>query len=196
MENNQNQSLQTRQSSDHSQDLTSATNKRRQIAYLVRQSYDIFRTYGAEPSQLDSLNTAFIDVLERYSLQQITSAFRIWRDENDTMPTPADIRKIVLQWATPEPEYNDEPPRVNDSSQLTEEQWQELDSLLASIRTPEEKKKYSDPESAKRCQENWDKLDANHKSLANKAMVDGHKKLLEGKQNYGRGPQNGQAQQS
>lgn len=71
------------------------SSKNRQIAHLVRQSYDIFNKFGRNPDELKSLTHAFLLDLENYSAEQITTAFTVWRRNNSVMPTPADILKII-----------------------------------------------------------------------------------------------------
>lgn len=115
------------------------------IAQLVRQSYDMFQTYGRTPEQLTSLTKGFCQVLIKYEQQKIRSAFKIWLEDNTTMPTPADIRKVINihmgEDRKEEAASEEEREKYHD---LPEEQQKEFDAMMDNMRTglkPESKKK-------------------------------------------------------
>jgi len=68
-----------------------------QIAAMLRQCFDLFNTYGRDPSALRSMLPVFEEVLAPYPTAKINSAFREWLRTEPAMPTPADILKI-LKW--------------------------------------------------------------------------------------------------
>lgn len=64
---------------------------------------------------------AMIEDLKHHSLIQVKKAFTVWRQENSSIPTPADILKIIRQ-SKPAEKYN--PPESGKNkkyNQLTEE---------------------------------------------------------------------------
>ena len=66
-----------------------------QVAALVRQSYDIFQTYGKDPEALKSQILGFNQALKGYEQADIDSAFYGWLKISRIMPTPADIIEFV-----------------------------------------------------------------------------------------------------
>lgn len=64
------------------------------LSQLLRQSFDIFNTYGKQPESLKSMVHGFDVVLQKYSTEVITAAFSTWLEEQSCMPTPADIKYI------------------------------------------------------------------------------------------------------
>lgn len=65
------------------------------LRYLLQQSIDIFNVYGKEPEQLKNILQGFVMILDPYSSEDISAAFKEWMAESANMPTPADILKIV-----------------------------------------------------------------------------------------------------
>lgn len=65
------------------------------IAAAVRQSFDIFNTFGKTPAQLDTLTTAFLTALKDCRPEQVNAAFAEWLVTGKTIPTPADIIEII-----------------------------------------------------------------------------------------------------
>lgn len=58
---------------------------------LVAQSYHIFNRYGKDNEALKDIARAFIEDLSEYREEQITNAFRSWREKSSGMPTPSNI---------------------------------------------------------------------------------------------------------
>lgn len=71
--------------------------KTEQIARFVRQCFDIQDTYGKTPDQLKTIMMAMIEDLSEFSLSLINEAFVKWRRTSPKIPTPFDIRKLVLE---------------------------------------------------------------------------------------------------
>ena len=67
-----------------------------QLRSLVQQSFEVFNVYGKEPEAAKAILHGFSQTLDGHSIEAITQAFQRWMRESSAMPTPADIRKIVL----------------------------------------------------------------------------------------------------
>lgn len=89
---NQNLTSQTRPRPALSQEQASADNL---IAALVRQSFDIFHTYGKDPRAIENIILGFIHVLGEKPKAAIQFAFDFWLKEKSSMPTPAEIKYII-----------------------------------------------------------------------------------------------------
>lgn len=55
----------------------------------------MFNVYGKAPESLSNMLLAFSTVLEDCSVEEITAGFQHWMKTQSTMPTPADIYKII-----------------------------------------------------------------------------------------------------
>lgn len=141
---NQNQNLPTRHTSNSLEKFTARTAEERDmVSTAIRQSFDLFNTYGKDPKALTNIMRAFDQVLSPYPTDSIMRAFRDWMKTEKTMPTPADILAI-LNWdplpASPETmafrrralEQNEPAERYKD---LTDEQKQEFEKLMSGIKT-------------------------------------------------------------
>jgi hypothetical protein len=111
--------------------------KKVQIAEIVRQSYDIFHTYGKTPEQFHTILKAFDKTLSGYTMDRIASAFDEYLETGTAMPLPADIIKIIKRENLPEgigtkmPDFPDSPD-VNDWQEKSEEEKQEFKNWLES----------------------------------------------------------------
>jgi hypothetical protein len=63
----------------------------------VAQSYNIFNRFGKDSSAIADITRAFIEDLQGYSIDQITGAFKQWRQTESGMPVPANIQNIIKQ---------------------------------------------------------------------------------------------------
>ncbi len=61
------------------------------------QSFEIFNVYGKPPEAAGSIVQGFDMILEQYAIEEITLAFKDWMRTSSTMPTPADILRIVKE---------------------------------------------------------------------------------------------------
>jgi hypothetical protein len=79
----------------------------------------------------------FEELLAPYPTQRITGAFREWLKTESTLPTPADILKILNWEPYPKsPEIKEvEPVNPNDWKFLTQSQRDELDGIMNTIKT-------------------------------------------------------------
>lgn len=68
--------------------------KRAQIAFFVRQCYDILNTYARDATSLKNITQGFVQVIEQWDNQDIEAAFAQWLAEKPAMPTPSDISAI------------------------------------------------------------------------------------------------------
>lgn len=94
-------------SDDYSQNLMKQTQQRSallreqkrktrtHIAALVRQSYDIFDTFGKPPESLENVNLGFYLVLDGFDPDVITRAFHQYLKTKSVMPKPAQILEII-----------------------------------------------------------------------------------------------------
>ena len=149
-----------------------------QIAHFVSQSYNTFRTYGSEPEQLEDLVESFIEVLDRYDIQKITTGFKLWREDNAVMPTPSDIAKLISSTEskiTP----NDPIESVNDYSNIDEGGREELEAFLKKARQELEKglsmREQGKPRS------HWGIVGARTKEAAQNEMLRSHQEIMQGK---------------
>lgn len=75
--------------------------------------------------------------MAEYEIDLITLAFGRWRRENSTMPTPADIRDILIGTHDPvrfvNPQFPQQPD-VNDWKQMTADEKERLEQVLLEIR--------------------------------------------------------------
>ena len=103
--------------------------KLNQLAVILRQSYNVFNLYGKTPEQMTDVIMAFDMVLEPFSGQEVIGAFSWWLANKSSMPTPADIRKYIVD------EKNKERASFNDKirgktwSDLTDEEKTTLGKL-------------------------------------------------------------------
>lgn len=67
------------------------------INFLVRQSFDIFNTFGKDPDCLETMVPAFCEVLQARHPNTITEAFRLWMLKNEKMPTPSNIAGLCVE---------------------------------------------------------------------------------------------------
>lgn len=151
---NPSQSVQTQQSrkvlQQAEQDAQATT-----IAAAVRQSYDIFQTYGRTPEQLKTYVVAFDVALEKYSTAQINQAFGEYLRIGKVMPTPAHIVEIIEANKPPRtPKYDngtaEEHERIRQSRKQLKvtwayKVWNEMDSrekgeVIQRLREEQEKK--------------------------------------------------------
>lgn len=63
------------------------------ISNYVRQSYDIFNTYGRSTGSLENICLGFYQVLQAHSADHISKAFNFWLENHSNMPTPAEIKQ-------------------------------------------------------------------------------------------------------
>jgi hypothetical protein len=63
------------------------------ISNYVRQSYDIFNTFGKSTASLENICLGFYQVLKDFDNSYINRAFTYWIENHSNMPTPAEIRK-------------------------------------------------------------------------------------------------------
>lgn len=68
---------------------------KRTLKDLLSQSFDIFNNYGKDPEALASTYQGFELVLAGYDEDKILKAFQEYLEKNETMPTPAAIKKII-----------------------------------------------------------------------------------------------------
>lgn len=107
------------------------------ITTLVRQSFDIFQTYGRDANALSNLTAAFIDELKDFEEIEIVNSFKNWRSENSVMPTPADISKPIRKrrdWFAKNHRHNFEQTRNNDWSEKTEYEKANLEKVLSAVK--------------------------------------------------------------
>jgi hypothetical protein len=81
--------------------LTSDADGRKRLTNLLMQCFDALKLYGKEPEQLGNLNAMFQLVLEDYSIEQITAAFKFYISRNTEIPAPADIVNIIRRGNKP-----------------------------------------------------------------------------------------------
>lgn len=65
------------------------------LTRLVTTCYEALNVYGKTPEQLEAIIALFQMDLEDYEYSVVRQAFKIYRKTNSTMPTPADIIKII-----------------------------------------------------------------------------------------------------
>jgi len=84
-------------SSGHSK--VSKTDKIRaaQIAAFLQQCYELQKTFGKEPENLETAVKAFCLVLDDCSSGDIQSAFTEWLKTKEEIPTPANIRNLCIE---------------------------------------------------------------------------------------------------
>jgi hypothetical protein len=62
---------------------------------LVSQSYNIFNRFGKDSTAIADITRAFIEDLQPYTIEQITKAFKQWRQTESGMPVPANIQDLI-----------------------------------------------------------------------------------------------------
>ena len=67
----------------------------RRLTSLLLICFDTLDTFGKEPEQLTNLQSSFLMVLGRFTIENVESAFRIYMEHQAVMPKPADIVKII-----------------------------------------------------------------------------------------------------
>lgn len=65
------------------------------LTRLVTTCYEALNVYGKTPEQLEAIIAIFQMDLEDYEYSVVRQAFKVYRKTNSTMPTPADIIKII-----------------------------------------------------------------------------------------------------
>lgn len=81
--------------------LTADAPGRKKLTELVLQCFDALKVYGKEPEQLGNLNAMFQLVLEDYTIEQITAAFKVYISRSTEIPAPADIVSIIRRGNKP-----------------------------------------------------------------------------------------------
>jgi hypothetical protein len=66
------------------------------LAVHVSQAFDIYNVYGKDPEAIKSTYDAFEEDLAEFSAEGIDKAFKEYRKTNKNMPTPADIRSLLV----------------------------------------------------------------------------------------------------
>jgi hypothetical protein len=66
---------------------------------LVSQSYNIFNRFGKDSTAIADITRAFIEDLQPYTIEQITKAFKQWRQTESGMPVPANIQDLIKNGA-------------------------------------------------------------------------------------------------
>lgn len=69
--------------------------KARQITKLVQQCWNTLELYGRDASQFKETNQLFLVVLAGYPIHRIRAAFFEYIQNNERMPKPASIKKIL-----------------------------------------------------------------------------------------------------
>lgn len=67
----------------------------KKLTILLADCFDALNLYGKEPEQLESIIRIFKLVLSRFTWEVIEKAFKLYLNDADKMPTPADIVKII-----------------------------------------------------------------------------------------------------
>jgi len=159
---------------------------------LLRQSYDIFQTYGKSPESLENMVLGFSLVLRPYNDQTIIAAFRYWMETQSILPTPADIKEVCYSKI---PIYNSKPrteqpePEKKPENEMPQE---EFDKWLA-----EQKNKMMAPDSedtkkaklearTKTDYTHYNRMSEAQKEEFQKSFVDSHANLRAGKVVFGR----------
>lgn len=71
-----------------------------QLSKLLRQSFDIFNTFGKDPDALENILPGFAVALDGCDMRDISSAFQQWLREKEKFPTPAEIKKLAENYRT------------------------------------------------------------------------------------------------
>lgn len=100
------------------------------ISDLINQSYKIFNTYGKTEADIHAAIPGFMEVLGHYHVDRIISGFKIWLDEEATLPTPSDIKKIIEKWK-PMDKYN---PPDGRTSFPTDEEIANVEAMVQNLR--------------------------------------------------------------
>lgn len=109
--------------------------KRKQIAAMTRQCFDILDTYGKSPDALENLVLAMATDLENFSLPEIQAAFTEWRKVNTKIPTPAGILKLIHEARRAEAQAQAyiAPPNPNDWAQKTPQERAEFNRFMDNL---------------------------------------------------------------
>jgi hypothetical protein len=75
----------------------------------VKQSYDIFNTYGKQTSAIENICMAFWVVLKDVEEEYIHYAFGHWLRERSNMPTPSEILDICRKKKSDDVKYSNMP---------------------------------------------------------------------------------------
>lgn len=81
-----------------SKDRSHILQRNKQIQHLILQCYEIFPRYAKAASTIENITLGFIEVLKPYDMNQIEGAFKIWLNDENTMPTPACIKRLIREW--------------------------------------------------------------------------------------------------
>lgn len=68
------------------------------IQGLVRNSFDIFNTYGKDTGSLETIQMAFWVVLKNIKEKYIKMAFQEWLETKANMPAPSEIREMAIRF--------------------------------------------------------------------------------------------------
>lgn len=79
---------------------TNTMEKKKQLWALLKQSFSTFNLFGKSPEDLENIARAFWITLEDCSQSEISSAFGEWLRGQSIFPTPAEIRKMALEYRT------------------------------------------------------------------------------------------------
>lgn len=85
-----------------------------QLKSLIRQSFDIFSNYGAEPEALANMFFGFRKALERCLIEEVGDAFNEWLTTRKTMPRPCNILFRCLPSYPVPPEQGFSPSELNE----------------------------------------------------------------------------------
>lgn len=145
-----------------------------QISVTIRQCFDLFNTYGKDPSALKSMLPVFEEVLAAHPTDKIMGAFKEWLRTQSAMPTPADILKILNWDPLPKSAESRSFDRQAEASQkaferyrmLTPEEKKAHDELMAQIRSAGAPETKLTKGPGKLDYSHWDKMPPEAKELA------------------------------
>lgn len=86
---------------DTSSHLRNNPQAQKTLAEVLAQCFDTQNGYGKQPEQLENSTKLFLMVLADYEESQIIQAFKLFLGRATTMPTPADIAKIIRRGGRP-----------------------------------------------------------------------------------------------
>lgn len=108
--------------------------ERAQLSMVLRQCFDLFNTYGRDPSALKSMLPTFEELLAPYPTDKVLGAFKEHLKTKPTMPTPSDILAILDWDPLPKSSESKAFERKAEAEQRAFERYNKL--------TPEEKAKH------------------------------------------------------
>lgn len=109
------------------------------------------------------MTLAYIEVLKPYTMAEIESAFKIWLEDETVMPSPAQIKSVVLKYRAPASTAQQEVEHPS-YHQLPPEQRAEIDKVLQATKVKLEGPKAAAREVSEPNFKHWERLSEEQKA--------------------------------